>query len=105
VQQGAQRGPAAAGAQDEAATAGGHNSMPGASTGHADHGGRSAARTLNGGATGETSGRHARVQRTASGGRYAEDGYVSNGRHSDSMRRGDEEITRQRGTLNQGRFA
>jgi hypothetical protein len=63
----------------------------------------SGARTPNGGAMGETSGRHARVQRA--GGRYADDGYVSNGRHADSARRGDEEVTRQRGTLNQGRFA
>jgi hypothetical protein len=52
---------------------------------------------------GDSTGRHARVQQT---GRYADDGYVSNGRHSAGARRTEDEITtRQRGAFNQGRFA
>jgi hypothetical protein len=52
---------------------------------------------------GGSTGRHARVQQT---GRYADDGYVSNGRHSAGAGRTEDEITtRQRGAFNQGRFA
>lgn len=50
-----------------------------------------------------TGGRHARGYRT--GGHYSDEGFTSSGgRHSDNGRR-DDDITRQRSTLNQGRFA
>jgi hypothetical protein len=50
-----------------------------------------------------TGGRHARGYR--SGGHYSDDAFTSSGgRHSDNGRR-DDDITRQRSTLNQGRFA
>jgi len=93
------------GAERAAMSSGAEGTAAGTGAGPTAGGGSGAGgRMLNGGTVGATSGRHARAHRTG-GGRYADDGYVSNGRHSDGVRRGDDETTRQRGTLNQGRFA